>query len=69
MRSCALLDVGLGSHVLQKLDMDAEYEGNVEAIRGDAEYEGNVEASGEDYSAKSTDIMGEIVGCLSSLGL
>ena len=32
MRSQALLDVGLGCRVLQKLDMDAEYEGNVEAV-------------------------------------
>ena len=35
----------------------------------DTEYEGNVETSGEDYLAKSIDIMGEIVGCLSSLRL
>ena len=27
----ALLDVGLGRRVLQKLDMDAEYKGNVKA--------------------------------------
>ena len=27
----ALLNVGHGCHVLQKLDMDAEYEGNTEA--------------------------------------
>ena len=49
--------------------MDAEYEGNVKATRGDTEYEGNVEASGEEYSVKLTDIIGEIVGCLSSLRL
>ena len=45
MRSHALLAIGLGRHVLQKLEMDAEYEGNVEA-------------TGEDYSAKSTNIRG-----------
>ena len=56
MRSRALLAVGLGHRVLQKLEMDAKYEGNVEAM-------------GEDYSMKSIDIMGEIVGCLSSLRL
>ena len=49
--------------------MDVEYEGNVKAIGGDAEYEGNVKATGEDYSAKSTDIIGEIIGHLSSLRL
>ena len=69
MRSRALLDVGLGCRVLQKLNMDAKYEGNVEATGGDAEYKGNVETSEEDYSAKSTDIIGEIVGHRSSLRL
>ena len=29
--------------VLQKLDMEAEYKGNVKATREDAEYKGNVE--------------------------
>ena len=56
MRSYALLDIGLGCRVLQKLEMDAEYEENVEA-------------TGEDYSVKLVDIMGEIIGCLSSLRL
>ena len=56
MRSRDLLAVGLGCRVLQKLEMDAEYERNIEA-------------TGEDYSAKSTDIMGEIVGRLCSLRL
>ena len=56
MRSCALFDVGLGRRVFQKLEMDAEFEGSVEA-------------TGEDYSAKSTYVMGEIVGHLSSLRL
>ena len=69
MWSCALLDIGLGRRVLQKLDMDAEYKGNVEAKGGDAEYEGNVEATGEDYSAKLIDVMGEIVSRQSSLRL
>ena len=45
MRSCALLLVILGQRVLQKLKMDAKYEGNVEVTR-------------EDYSTKSTDIKG-----------
>ena len=45
MRSRALLAIGLGRRVLQKLEMDAEYEGNVEAIR-------------EDYSVKSIDTKG-----------
>ena len=44
--------------VLQTLDMEAEYEGNVEANGEDAEYEGNIEATGEDYSAKSAHIKG-----------
>ena len=35
----------------------------------DAEYKGNFEVVGEDYSAKSIDIIGEIVGCLSSFRL
>ena len=56
MSSRALLTVGLGHRVLLKLKMDAEYEGNVEA-------------TGEDYSEKSTDITGEIVGRLSSFRL
>ena len=79
---------GFARRVLQKLDMDAEYEGHVEAAvscksstwminmramlrpqGNDAEYEGNVETSGEDYSAKSTDIIGEIAGHLFSLRL
>ena len=42
---------------MQKLDMEAEYKGNVEATEKDAEYEGNVAAIGEDYSAKSAYIM------------
>ena len=66
MISRALLNVGLGRHVFQKLEIDAKYEGNVKATGDDAEYKGNVEAMGANYSAKSTDIMGEIVGCLSS---
>ena len=45
MRSRALHVVGHGRRVLQKLKMDDEYEGNVEATR-------------EDYSAKSIDIRG-----------
>ena len=45
MRSRALLVVGLGCCVLQKLEIDAEYEGNVEAKE-------------EDYSMKSADIRG-----------
>ena len=56
MRSHALLAIGLGYCVLQKLEMDVEYEENVEA-------------TGEDYSVKLVDIMGEIIGCLSSLRL
>ena len=80
MRSRVILYVGLGRRVLEKLKMDAEYEGNVEAIGEDVEYEGNVEAMGEDvdyegnieatredYSVKSVDIMVEIIGRLSSL--
>ena len=45
MRSRALLTVGLGRRVLQKLEMDDECEGNVKA-------------AGDDYSTKSIDIMG-----------
>ena len=37
---------------MQKLDIEAEYEGNVEATGEDAEYEGNIEATREDSSAK-----------------
>ena len=69
MSSRALLNVGLCHYVSQTLEMDAEYKGNVEATGDDAKYEGNVEATGKDYLAKSTDIMGEIVGHLSSLRL
>ena len=49
----ALLNVGLGCRVLQKLDMDAEYKGNVEATGEDAEYEGNVEVTGENAEMRA----------------
>ena len=39
----------LAHYVLQRLDMDTKYEGNVEATR-------------EDYSGKSAHIMGKIIG-------
>ena len=45
MRSCALLAIGLGRYVLQKLEMDSEYEGDVEA-------------KGKGYLTKLTDIRG-----------
>ena len=44
--------------VLQKLDLEAKYEGNVEATGEDVEYKGNVKTTKEDYSVKSTHIMG-----------
>ena len=40
MTSRAFINVGLGLCVLQKLEMDADYEGNVETTEGDAKYKG-----------------------------
>ena len=44
--------------VLNKLDIEAEYEGNVKATGEDADYEGNIKATREDYSVKLAHIMG-----------
>ena len=49
----ALLNVGLSCRVLQKLDMDVEYKGNVEATGEDAKYEGNVEVTGENAKMRA----------------
>ena len=76
MRSQALLDMGFGlpclvkaRHVLQKLDMDDEYEGNAKATGGDAKYEANVKATREDYRAKSTHIIARSQAASLVLGL